>query len=208
MTDVPRMDGTWVNYYQEEPRILTITYLLKCKTPEEQREAHNELNRLLRQDKLVVVFDDESHYFYEAIYMESDVPDEYNLTTVGTFKLLCPNPYKKAIVTWRSENSIGNSLEVVNALPETITATVSATTNHIEIINKDKRIVLDGAYDAGKTIVVDFSGDEVSITYTGRSILSDLALHSDLENFYINRGDVITGKGVKITEVTWRNEAL
>ncbi|MGF3112462.1 distal tail protein Dit [Facklamia sp. P9177] len=204
---IPLYDGVWVNYYQDRERIIEIGFILAAHSNEELRESLTKLNDLLRQEDLTLIFDDEKDWYYNAIYTKASLPEETDLTLVGSILFLCPKPRKRRVTISENTNTITEEV-YKQTTPKTIIANVTKTTNHVEIINGGQRIVLDGAYDAGKDITIDFSGDEVSITYEGRLINSDLALHSDLEFFYIKKGDIITGNGVTITKVTWRNEAL
>ena len=67
---------------------------------------------------------------------------------------------------------------------------------------------LAGIYEGAKDIVIEFNQDEVKATYKNRSILSELDLFSDLENFKVRNYDNITATNATIKEVVWRDERL
>ncbi|HEL1620310.1 TPA: hypothetical protein TXL63_002211, partial [Streptococcus suis] len=99
--------------------------------------------------------------------------------------------------------SLSDALEV---LPESITATPTGTVNQVQIINGTKILSFSGSYVAGKDIVVTFGDEEVTATYNGRSILSELERFSPLEQFTVKNGDRITARNATVKNVVWRDE--
>ena len=91
-------------------------------------------------------------------------------------------------------------------LPESITVTPIGTVNQVQIINGTKILSFSGSYTAGKDIVVTFDQEEVTATYNGRSILSELDRFSPLEQFTVKNGDTITAKNASVKKVVWKDE--
>ena len=51
-----------------------------------------------------------------------------------------------------------------------------------------------------------FDQEEVTATYNGRSILSELDRFSPLEQFTVKNGDTITAKNASVKKVVWKDE--
>lgn len=209
-TDVPLKHGTWVNYVYDEPRVIEVYFKLKAKSSNDLRLKYSELNKLLRQggsEGFEIRFADDPDYSYQAVYMQSNIKPEQSLTVLGSFELLCPYPYKVSGL----KSVLGATvpqIEGVDVSPYAITVVVNKDSNRVEILNGKARIVLNGFYESGKTIFIDFSGDDVDVIYQGRNILSELEWHSNLEDVVLNSGDTLTGVNVDIMEIAWRDEQL
>ena len=78
--------------------------------------------------------------------------------------------------------------------------------NQVQIINGTKILSFSGSYVAGKDIVVRFGADEVTATYDGRNILSELERFSPLEQFTVKNGDRISAQNATVKNVVWRDE--
>jgi len=120
--------------------------------------------------------------------------------------LLVPDGFKKTREqTSTGKISLSSSFEVT---PVSITVTTSKATDTVKITNGRQTISFTGTYEANKDIVIEFKQDEVKATYKNRSILSELDLFSDLENFKVSNFDNITATNATVKEVVWRDERL
>lgn len=210
-TSITGRRGVWVEDISEPERVLEIKYQLTADSSAELREKFFALNKFLRQtqfsvEMLEVSFKDEPDYYYYAIFNGADAIEENALTVVSRFSLLVPDGFKKTRErTSTGEISIISGGEVT---PVSITVTTSKATDTVKITNGRQTISFTGTYEANKDIVIEFEQDEVKATYKNRSILSELDLFSDLENFKVQVFDNITAKNAIVKEVVWRDERL
>lgn len=210
-TSITGRRGVWVEDISEPERVIEIKYQLTADTSAELREKFFTLNKFLRTEQvgtgmLEVSFKDEPDYYYYAIFNGADAIEENALTIVSRFSLLVPDGFKKT-----SEKistgliSISSSFEVT---PVSITVTTSKATDTVKITNGRQTISFTGFYESFEDIVIEFKQDEVKATYKNRSILSELDLFSDLENFKVRDFDTITATNAKTKRVIWRDERL
>jgi predicted phage tail component-like protein len=210
-TSISGRRGVWVEDISEPERILEIKYQLTADSSSDLRNSFNRLNEFLRsvsdeQKMLEVSFKDEPDYIYYAIFNGADAIEENALTIVSRFSLLVPEGFKKSKAKKSTGNiSMSSRFEVT---PVSITVTTLKATNTVKIISGKQIISFTGAYAENKDIVIEFKQDEVKATYEGRSILSELDLFSDLENFKVKNLDIITATNAIVKEVVWRDEKL
>lgn len=210
-TSITGRRGVWVEDISEPERVLEIKYQLTADSSAELREKFFALNKFLRQtqfsvEMLEVSFKDEPDYYYYAIFNGADAIEENALTVVSRFSLLVPDGFKKT----RERTSTGE-ISIISGgkvTPVSITVTTSKATDTVKITNGRQTISFTGTYEANKDIVIEFEQDEVKATYKNRSILSELDLFSDLENFKVINFDNITATNATIKEVVWRDERL
>lgn len=207
-TSIAGRRGVWIEEISEPSRVLEIKYQLEAKTSEELREKFDKLNLFLRttnsSNLLEVTFKDEPNFTYFAIFSGADNFEENSKSIVSRFSLLVPDGYKKS----RLKNSIGQ-IELIGAFevtPEKVVVTTTKTTNAVRITNGRQTISFTGAYDANQDITILFDTNEVKALYKDRSILSELDLFSDLENFKIRNRDTILATNATVKEVEWRDE--
>lgn len=162
------------------------------------------LRTLASSGYLEITFKDEPVFTYYGYFSGADDIEETSLSLVSKFTLLVPDGYKKK----QAHNSTGlvSLSDALEVLPESITVTPTGTVNQVQIINGAKILSLSGSYVAGKDIVVTFGVEEVTATYDGRNILSELDLFSPLERFTVKNGDTITAKNATVKNVVWRDE--
>lgn len=207
---VPGRRGVWVDEISDNERILEIKYRLEAETSNQLRDRFAKLNKALRtlapSGFLEVSFKDEPDFIYYGYLSGADEVEETSLSVISKFTLIVPDGYKKK----RPDSSTGliSLSEAVEVLPESITVTPTATTNQVQIINGDKVLSFRGAYAPGRDVIITWATDEVTITYGGRSILSELELYGPLELFTIKNGDRITAKNASVKKVVWRDERL
>jgi predicted phage tail component-like protein len=207
-SSVPGRRGVWVEDVSDDERQLEIKYKLEADTSSKMRDKFAKLNKILRTHAssgfLEITFKDEPDYVYYGYFSGADDIEEKSLSIISKFTILVPDGYKKK----QAQNSTGpialsDALEV---LPESITVTPTGTVNQVQIINGTKVLSFSGSYAAGKDIVVTFGDEEVTATYNGRSILSELERFSPLEEFTVKNGDTITAKNAVVKKVVWRDE--
>ena len=207
-TSIAGRRGVWIEDISEPSRVLEIKYQLEASTSEELREKFDKLNLFLRttnsSNLLEVTFKDEPNFTYFAIFSGADSFEENTKSIVSRFSLLVPDGYKKS----RLKNSVGQ-IELTGAfevMPEKIVVTTTKTTNVVRITNGRQTISFTGAYDANQDITILFETEEVKATYKNRSILSELDLFSDLENFKVRNRDTISATNATVKDVKWRDE--
>ena len=207
-TSIAGRRGVWIEEISEPSRVLEIKYQLEAKTSEELREKFDKLNLFLRTTNssnfLEVTFKDEPNFTYFAIFNGADNFEENSKSIVSRFSLLVPDGYKKS----RLKDSVGQ-IELTGAFevtPEKIVVTTTKTTNFVRITNGRQTISFTGAYDANQDITILFETNEVKAIYKGRSILSELDLFSDLENFKVRNRDTVSATNATVKEVKWRDE--
>lgn len=207
-TSIAGRRGVWIEEISEPSRVLEIKYQLEAKTSEELREKFDKLNLFLRttnsSNLLEVTFKDEPNFTYFAIFSGADNFEENSKSIVSRFSLLVPDGYKKS----RLKGSVGQ-IELTGAfevMPEKIVVTTTKTTNVVRITNGRQTISFTGAYDANQDITILFETEEVKALYKNRSILSELDLFSDLENFKVRNRDTISATNATVKEVKWRDE--
>lgn len=207
-TSIAGRRGVWIEEISEPSRVLEIKYQLEAKTSEELRDKFDKLNLFLRttnsSNLLEVTFKDEPSFTYYAIFSGADNFEENSKSIVSRFSLLVPDGYKKS----RLKGSVGQ-IELTGAfevMPEKIVVTTTKTTNVVRITNGRQTISFTGAYDANQDITILFEIEEVKAIYKNRSILSELDLFSDLENFKVRNRDTISATNATVKEVKWRDE--
>lgn len=207
-SSVPGRRGVWVEDVSDDERQLEIKYKLEADTSSKMRDKFAKLNKILRTHAssgfLEITFKDEPEYVYYGYFSGADAIEEKSLSIISKFTLLVPDGYKKK----RAQNSTGpvSLLDALEVLPESITVTPTGTVNQVQIINGTKVLSFSGSYVAGKDIIVTFGQEEVTATYNGRSILSELERFSPLELFTVKNGDTITAKNAVVKKVVWRDE--
>lgn len=208
-TSIAGRRGVWIEDISEPSRVLEIKYQLEAETSEALREKFDKLNLFLRTTSndsktLEVTFEDEPDFTYFAIFSGADSFEENTKSIVSRFSLLVPDGYKKS----RLKESVGQ-IELSGAfevMPEKIVVTTTKTTNTVRITNGRQTISFTGAYDANQDITILFGTDEVKALYKNRSILSELDLFSDFENFKVRNRDTVSATNATIKEVKWRDE--
>lgn len=208
-TSIAGRRGVWIEDISEPSRILEIKYQLEAETSEALRDKFDKLNLFLRtttndSKTLEVTFKDEPSYTYFAIFSGADSFEENTKSIVSRFSLLVPDGYKKSQL--KSSTGIIELTGAFEVTPEKIVVTTTKTTNTVKITNGRQTISFTGAYDANQDITILFGTDEVKVLYKNRSILSELDLFSDLENFKVRNRDTVSATNATVKEVKWRDE--
>ena len=208
-TSIAGRRGVWIEDISEPSRVLEIKYQLEAETSEALREKFDKLNLFLRTTNngsktLEVTFKDEPSFTYYAIFSGADSFEENSKSIVSRFSLLVPDGYKKSQL--KTSTGIIELTGAFEVMPEKIVVTTTKTTNTVRITNGRQTISSTGAYDINQDITIVFGTDEVKALYKNRSILSELDLFSDFENFKIRNRDTISATNATVKEVKWRDE--
>ena len=208
-TSIAGRRGVWIEDISESARVLEIKYQLEAETSEALRDKFDKLNLFLRTTNnssrmLEVTFKDEPDFTYFAIFSGADSFEENTKSIVSRFSLLVPDGYKKSrLKDSNGQIELSGAFEVT---PEKIVVTTTKTTNTVRITNGRQTISFTGAYDANQDITILFETEEVKALYKNRSILSELDLFSDFENFKVRNRDTISATNATVKEVKWRDE--
>lgn len=208
-TSIAGRRGVWIEEISEPSRVLEIKYQLEADTSEALREKFDKLNLFLRTTSnetkmLEVTFKDEPNFTYFAIFSGADSFEENSKSIVSRFSLLVPDGYKKSQL--KTSTGIIELTGAFEVTPEKIVVTTTKTTNTVKITNGRQTISFTGAYDANQDITILFETEEVKALYKNRSILSELDLFSDFENFKVRNRDTISATNATVKEVKWRDE--
>lgn len=208
-TSIAGRRGVWIEDISEPSRVLEIKYQLEAETSEALREKFDKLNLFLRtttndSKTLEVTFKDEPNFTYFAIFSGADSFEENTKSIVSRFSLLVPDGYKKSQL--KSSTGIVELTGAFEVMPEKIVVTTTKTTDTVRITNGRQTISFTGAYDANQDVTILFETNEVKALYKDRSILSELDLFSDFENFKVRDRDTISATNATVKEVKWRDE--
>ena len=201
--------GVWIEEISEPSRVLEIKYQLEAETSEALRDKFDKLNLFLRTTNngsktLEVTFKDEPNFTYYAIFSGADSFEENSKSIVSRFSLLVPDGYKKSQL--KTSTGIIELTGAFEVMLEKIVVTTTKTTDTVRITNGRQTISFTGAYDANQDITILFETEEVKALYKNRSILSELDLFSDFENFKVRNRDTISATNATVKEVKWRDE--
>lgn len=102
-------DGATHKSKRYPERIITITYQLIAKSSEDFRRAYNQLGRILDVENAELIFNDEPDKFFTGTPSHiGTVPPGKN-AVVGTFEILCVDPFKYSLVEYEAEPSLEDS---------------------------------------------------------------------------------------------------
>ena len=189
-TDIQGRDGSMYIDSTLEPRTLTVKYKLETKSNREFRVRFNQLNAILQQEQLNIRFLDEPEYSYIGTLSDIEDVSEGRNTIVSSFSFYCSDPYKYSDpMEIEGENKVTSLLETIYpTVPDSITVIPSKDTSTITLRTNGKEIKLvEGSFLSGKEVTITF-GDEIAVTSANGDALDKVALHSDLEEFYIRQG--------------------
>lgn len=106
-------DGDTYRTRRYPARTITVTYQLLANSPEEYREAYNQLNGVLRTDPVQIIFNDEPDKFFTGTKTEHSLPTAGSNNVTGSFKIYCPDPFKYALAE-REFKADGTTLTITN----------------------------------------------------------------------------------------------
>ena len=186
-------DGSLFLDSRLEARILPVKYQLKAKDNDEFRHLFNQMNVILQREQLNIRILDEPDYSYTGTLQNAaDVPQGTNIV-VSELSLYCADPYKYSEpILLSGTGSVGITVETFYpTLPIEIKITPSSDTSTLTIQNSDKEIQLvEGSFLANQPVLITF-GDDITVTNENGDMTDKIALHSDLENFFVQKGDTV-----------------
>lgn len=204
-TTIPGRPGVRVNFVHEKPIELEVDFILDCSSAEEVSEAFKKLNKILRKDEILTIrFADTPSYYYKGYYTSAGNVNQNGYLVQSSFTLFIPYPYMMS-----NEKTSTRNISLLNAdkvLPNIIIAKVTKNTEEISLTNGRNTIRLIGHYEEGKTLAIQWTPTGIVVNYDGRSALTELALLSAPEDFYLRDGDTISGINLNILQVKWEEE--
>ena len=210
LVEVPGRPGAFFNYSQDEVREIEVTFQLSGKSSNHLRDQYEALNNRLREvneeGMLSLRFIDEPEWEYFGILTEVDDKPEQSLQLIGSFKVVCPDPYKyKDAQESRGRIRLKHASKVT---PELIEGTVIKTTDTIAVKNGSEEIRLNGNYNSGDKLKIEWLREYVNITVNSVNKLHELSFHNYPETFYIKDKDILTGVNITFNKVAWRDRRL
>jgi predicted phage tail component-like protein len=178
-------------------RILTVKYWIKANDYEELKTKFELLNYYLDVGQADVTFTDDLDYKWTGILDSVGNIEGYTNFKGSTFDVMCSDPYKYStnIKTLKGTSNLEfRWLNRYPILPEQIILNVKTAGDKINLknITVAKSIILDEVFEIGDDVIIDFTGDEITIKKNGMNILNKMDLTSNLEDFLINYKDVIS----------------
>ena len=191
--DIPGRDGTFILNQKIPVRELTVYFQIKGTNASDYLTKLTALHNALKTDGDVTIkFGDEAYYRKGRLSTADNPPYDYFIG-IGSFTLICQDPYKYKDIT----NLVGTSItfpagQIYPYLIKTITITTAATTGlTINNTTTGKKIVLTGSFTAGQTLIIKLQ--EWAITLNGQNIMNRLDfINSDWKEFEVKSGDVLT----------------
>ncbi|SJZ37842.1 distal tail protein Dit [Garciella nitratireducens] len=189
-------------------RVIRVEYWLKADTAQELMHKFELLNYYLKGEQNKIVFTDDPDYYWIGTLDNMDEIEDATNWVVSKFTILCPDPYKysnelKQLVG--VDNLEFGYLNMYPILPEEIKLTMNKDGDIINFKNttRAKNIILNSNFTIGQEILINPSEQE--ITLNGQNILNTLDLTSNLEDFYLEFGDILTSTLSCDIQITFRD---
>lgn len=125
-------DGAQFQGKRNTTRVITVTYSLTAKTPEEFRDKFNKLSLILDQEQAKIVFYDEPDKYFIGTKSSVEAVPEGLLNVVSSFDIYCADPYKYSVVekTFQAAPNSEGVLEAVIVNNGTKAVPVDYTIRH------------------------------------------------------------------------------
>lgn len=192
--NIPGRDGTKILSQRIPPRMIEVFFHLKAANSQGFIDRLNLLHNYLKSDSDVIIqFSDEDYYRYGRLASVENPPHDYFMG-IGSFELLCQDPFKYKNISNLSGSSIaipGTALWPYRI--NSITATITTNRTGFTITNATtaRKIILTGAFAAGQTLQI--LPDAGLILLNSSNIMNRLDFTtSDWRKFEIRSGDQIT----------------
>lgn len=194
-----KIDGRDGESYVESslpPRILVVEYWIKANNYEDLKAKFELLKYYLDKEQADIVFTDDIDYKWIGTLDSVESVENYTRFRGSSFNILCSDPCKYSvdeIILSATDNLEFTYLNMYPILLEKIILNLKASGGKLNIKNTTtaKSIILDDDFKVDDDVVIDFTGDEITIRKNGLNILNKLNLISNLEDFHINYEDVI-----------------
>ena len=102
-------DGATRKSKRYPERIITVTYQLIANSSEDFRQAYNQLGRILDVEEAELIFNDEPDKFFKGTPSSIGAVPPGKNAVVGTFEILCVDPFKYSVVEYEAEPSLEDS---------------------------------------------------------------------------------------------------
>lgn len=192
-------------------RTLTVTYSLVAEDNRQFRESFERLNKIFNDDNLEIRFrDDLRNYYTGTLTSVADISPGM-ISLVSEFIFLCTDPYKYSdpVVEEGENEVIFNIPTFYDTTPRQMSVYPLEDTSTITINSGNKQVQLvEGSFVSGREVEIDFSGDEIKARSGGQDFTNKIALHSDLEDFYIKEGQPVEFEEGGRIRVTTREVSL
>lgn len=120
-------NGTRYQYKRDNPREITVYYQMLSSSPEDFREKFNELCKILDQEQMKIIFNDEQSKFFIGTKTSVDSPDPGRLSTTGSYTIYCSDPYKYSVSEKTAKNYGSNQITLENNGSKPCVVNVKAT---------------------------------------------------------------------------------
>lgn len=172
-----------------ESKKITVTFQLLASTIEQYNERLKKLKQLLFQPNQPFYFADLQQYHFvgtaSALTLDSET-----LNTTGKIELSLTDPYLHGNVKTITEINVNDNELIYPQTPTKLTITPAEAVANLAVTCNGKNISLSVGVDAGQAVVIDFANLNLSINAVDN--LMGLTLDSNLSDFYISNGSVIS----------------
>ena len=174
-------------------RTITVQYILESGSPEELRDKFNSLNRLLSKKQAVISFNDEPDYEFIGTLGGSGGVPEGRLNVIGTFDIVCSDPYKyKTVQTVSGTGTMTIGIPLSESVVvDSFKIEPTAQTDVFEITNITKGLKLRLINASGSIQPITLFPRTQEIIRSGADRPHFLDWKSDFENFEVETGDEI-----------------
>lgn len=221
LTNPAATDGAIItsNFYKQ--RTITVKYRLRATSDREFRDKFTHLNEILGRGGLTFMFNDDPNYFWRGVLSAADAPVQGSNDVTSQFTITCPDPFKHAI---NAHKYSGDSQITITedagepALPEYILFTPTNDCSNIVIQTTNNnlgkhQICLEGSFKAGEGIEItplsrDNSNLYVYNIHSNENIADTMTFDSDIENFYLWQGSIVSASPTGTLEISYRKKAL
>lgn len=174
-------------------RTITVQYSLDSDSPEELRSKFNKMNQLLSKKQAVLSFNDEPDHEFIGTFAGSGGVPEGRLNVIGTFDIVCSDPYKyNKVQTITGAGSITINIPLAESVVvDSFKIEPSTYTDVFEITNitKGLKLRLINASESVQPITLRPRTQEIIRSGIDRPQLLDWK--SDFENFEVETEDEI-----------------
>lgn len=176
-----------------ESKKITVTFQLLASTIEQYNGRLKKLKQILFQPNQPFYFADLQQYHFvgtaSALTLDSET-----LNTTGKIELSLTDPYLhgnvRTIAGSGTQIKINDNELIYPQTPDKLTFTPTKAVANLVVACADKKISLSVGVDAGQAVVIDFANLNLSINAVDN--LMGLTLDSNLSDFYISNGSVIS----------------
>lgn len=90
-------------------RTITVTYQLIASTNLEFRDSFNKLNRLLKDEQVKIIFNDEPDKYFIGTKVGNSIPNPGSNSITGNIEIYCSDPFKYSMVLREFEASVNDN---------------------------------------------------------------------------------------------------